>query len=713
MWASVRNLLGPDGIAARIVPGWEPRVAQLTMAEAILDRLVNGGSIVVEAPTGVGKTLAYLVPAVLSGRQVIVSTNTKNLQDQLIDKDLPLLGQLLAELDVALIRAESTLAPTSAAASGSSNGGIGARAIRYALMKGRSNYLCIERLARRTRQQAFAFDIDRVTDGGSGDHGPDVWAELQAWSRTTARGDRAELVHLPERSSAWDEVDARSETCLGTRCASYEPCFVVRMRREAESADLIVVNHHLLMADLALKAQAALSPDGRAFGSVIPEAAALIVDEAHGIEEVASIYFGGSVSNRKLERFAKDATQWIDDSGHDTSSVSLSRAVTASESLLASLPSEEGRARVPRVEGPASEARARARFGEPQRRLPEAITALESLADRLDSADAATAEALARRARDLAESFRFVLTAEDPDYVYWSERQGKTVTLGAAPVRVGHLLSRFLFGRFEAVALASATLSAGGDQGRYFMDAVGAPPETEALVLDSPFDFSRQAALFVPDTAVDPAHPRCTEVLVRIGEDLISLVEGGAMFLFTSHRQMRAVHERLKVRLPYPVFVQGDRPKRELLKLFIEQTPAVLLATMSFWEGVDIPGDPLRLVLIDKLPFDAPDDPLVVARGQQLAAEGKSPFAALQLPRAILRLKQGFGRLVRGRDDRGIVAILDPRIRTKAYGRQFLRALPDAPVVTHRDELEAWWRGAVAASACSAGPGTPRGEAAP
>ncbi len=669
MSATVGDLLGPDGVAARIVARWEPRDAQLQMAEAIHARLIDGGAVVVEAPTGVGKTLAYLVPAALSGRQVIISTHTKNLQDQIVDKDLPLLGRLLSEVGISLIRADADESPAPES---------GTPQVRYALMKGRNNYLCWERLAKKTTQQAFAFD-----DTG------DIWAELGDWSRRTLRGDRAELVGLPERSPEWDEVDARSEACQGSRCSSYERCFVVRMRREADHAQLIIVNHHLLMADLALKAQAALTADGRAFGSVIPDAPCLILDEAHGIEEIASTYFGGSVSNRKLERFARDVSQWSDDNG--VTELALTRAVTASEGLLASLPVGDGRVRIPAADGPANEAHARSRFGESLRRLPEAASALEGLAERLDARDAVASEALARRARDLAESFRFVLHAADPDYVFWSERQGKTVTLGAAPVRVGHLLARFLFARFEGMALTSATLSAGDDRCRYFMESVGAPAETEAIVLDSPFDFSAQAALFLPGDAPDPAHPHATEDLARQGRRLIDLVGGGAMFLFTSHRQMRAVHQRLKPILPYPVLVQGDRPKRELLKTFVEASPAVLFATMSFWEGVDVPGEPLRLVLIDKLPFDAPDDPLVVARGQSLVAAGKSAFSGFQLPRAILRLKQGFGRLVRGRSDRGIVAILDRRLQTKAYGRQFLRALPDATVLTGFDDVERWW----------------------
>lgn len=686
MRPSVRDLLGPGGVAARIVPGWEPRNAQSQMAEAMFERLTDGGALVVEAPTGVGKTLAYLVAAALSGRQVVISTNTKTLQDQIIDKDLPQLERLLAEVGLVLTRADAddiADAPISLGGTGVVEGErFSSTPIRYALMKGRSNYLCLERLRQRTGQQAFAF--------GTGADG-DIWTELDQWSKTTQRGDRAELVALAERSPEWDEVDARSERCSGTRCAQYERCFVVRMRREAEKARLIIVNHHLLMADLALRAQAALTADGRAFGTVIPDAACLILDEAHAIEEIASAYFGGSVSNRKLERFARDVGQWAADASSSATTVAMTRATAAAESLLSSLPAQDGRVRVPAADGPAAEARHRAQFGEAHRRLPEALSAMEALAERLDIADAVTADALARRARELAESFRFVLSADDPDYVYWSERQGGGVTLGAAPVRVAHLLARFLFGRFETVAMTSATLSAGDDRCRFFLESVGAPDDCEAMVLASPFDYGRQAALYLPPDAPDPTSPAATDQLVRQAYGLIEIVGGGALFLFTSHRQMKAVHARLRDRLPYRVLVQGEGPKRELLRTFVNEAPAVLFATMSFWEGVDVPGDPLRLVLIDKLPFDAPDDPLLMARGQRLAQAGKSAFSDLQLPRAILRLKQGFGRLVRGRADRGIVALLDRRVQTKGYGRRFLAALPDATVLRSPEAVERWW----------------------
>ena len=668
----VRDILGPGGLAARILPRWEPRESQLEMAEAVLERLLVGGTLAVEAPTGVGKTLAYLVPAALSGRRVIVSTHTKTLQDQIIDKDLPLLERILGAAGIGLVR-------SSAEAPGPAE----PHEVRYALMKGRANYLCLDRLDRKTQQRSFDFDHD-------------LFDELVAWAATTERGDRAELVGLPERSPLWDELDARSEICHGSRCPRYAECFVGRMRKEAQNASLIVVNHHLLLADLALKAEASLSGDGRSFGEVIPQADALILDEAHVLEETASDYFGGQISTRKVERYGRDLGTYLSESQARTDrtalSLELTTAMVNTEAVFVALPWLEGRARIAGSRDPGSEGQDT--FTAARRAAPASVAAWEGLAARLDLdvTEDAAAEGLARRARDIAESLRFVLAAEDPDFVYWAERQGKVASLGAAPINVAGLLGSYLFEAFGAVALTSATLSTGDAGLGYYRRAVGAPEDAGELVLTSPFDFRRQAALYLPEDAPEPNSPGAILDYVRIGKALIELMQGGALFLFTSYRVMRAVHAQLGPQLPYPVLLQGERPKRELLRSFVERAPAVLFATASFWEGVDIPGDPLRLVLIDRLPFDAPNDPLVQARSERLEAEGKSAFNSLHLPRAILRLKQGFGRLVRGREDRGVVAILDRRVQTKPYGKRFLRALPEARRIVRLEDLEAWLR---------------------
>ena len=660
---TVRDILGPDGIAERIVPGFSFRPAQLAMAEALAKCFSGGGVTVVEAPTGVGKTLAYLVPALLSGRRVVVSTHTKTLQDQIVDKDLPALAELLVHEGIELVRATPDVAPEHGA-------------LRYALMKGRTNYLCLERLARRTRQSSFDFDHDLL-------------GEISVWSRSSPRGDRAELGHLSEREPLWAELDARSETCLGIKCPHYDACFVMRMRQEAEAAQLVVVNHHLLLADIALQAQSSLTANGRAFGRVIPAADVLVLDEAHTLEETASEFFGGRVSTRQLDRLARDITTRVTErtGGLATNApFEVTRAIVAAEAVFAALPRTEGRIRILGAES-------RGRFASARAKAAEARDALDGLAMMLEASapDDGAVEALARRARDLAEAMRFVLDAADPDFVYWAERRGHQVSLGASPVRVAQLLAEYLYPRFEAVALTSATLCAGRDDLRYFCEAVGVPEDAPALVLGSPFDFAKQAALYVPSDAARPDDPQAIESLAAHGARLIELVGGGAFFLFTSYRVMHAVHEQLHAKLEHRVLLQGDAPKRELIARFIEEAPAVLFATASFWEGVDVPGDPLRLVLIDKLPFDAPSDPIVAARSELLKAEGRSAFAHYQLPRAILRLKQGFGRLVRTSTDRGIVAVLDRRVQTRSYGPRFVASLPPARRFTEFDDLHRWW----------------------
>lgn len=661
---TVEALLGEGGVADRVLPGWEARPEQIRMAEAVEAKLAEGGVAIVEAPTGVGKTLAYLVPAALSGRRVIISTNTKTLQDQIADKDLVRLGAILGAAGYTLARASADdLAPHDP------------QRVRYALMKGRSNYLCIDRLHAKTRQATFDFD----------DY--DLMREIREWAATTERGDRSELVGLPERAPVWDGIDARSETCKGKRCEHYDACWVVRMRREAEHAELIIVNHHLLLADLSLQAAQMLSNDGRTFGEIIPPADALIVDEAHALEEIATDYFGGSISTKKVDRLVADLTGFASsrDARLATRLVAATARVGASTSrVFSALPRSDGRVRAKNGDAP---------FAPALRVLPEAERDLDEVVQLVDDAAAydAGAEALSRRTREVADALGFVLRAEDDDYVYWSERKNKAVTLGASPIDVASLLSRFLFERFGAVALTSATLSTGGGDTRFFSRAVGAPEDADNLVLGSPFDFRRQSLLYLPHDAPEGNARDATESGARIAKRVIDAVGGGALYLFTSYRAMHAAHRFLDGQLGYPVLMQGEKPKRELIAHFVEQAPAVLFATATFWEGVDVPGAALQLVIVDRLPFDPPNDPLAVARGERLEALGKSAFNAYFVPRAILRLKQGFGRLVRTKADRGVVAILDRRVSTRGYGRRFLSALPDVRRVSHLEDLEQWW----------------------
>ncbi len=666
MSRSPGQLLGEGGPFARLVPGWAARPSQQEMADAVLDALARGRHLVVEAPTGVGKTLGYLVPAVLCGKRVLVSTHTKNLQDQLLDKDLPRLGAALAEVGFQLSQALPLAGP---ATSGS---------VRFAVMKGRSNYLCLDRLHRKARQRALPI----------GDDPQARWLDaISAWAETTERGDRAELPFLPERSPLWDGLDARSEACHGTRCPRHAECFVTRMRQEGEDAELVVVNHHLLFSDLALRARGEIARGHAAFGQVLPTADLLIVDEAHTLEAIAAEHFGGTIGGAQIERLAADIEALCVEQGtlRDTAGL-LTAAVRAREAGAAcflALPAGEGRVALDRGN------QQLARLREAGTKAREALSQLrERLLAEVPLEPAA--EGLHRRAAEAEAALGFVLGAEDPDFVYWAEPSGRG-KLGASPVDVARLLRRHLFSRFESVVLTSATLSA-GDGGRYFRRAVGVPPDSTSLCLPPVFDYARQAALLVPDDAPEPSSRFSEDKVAEIAEAAILALGGGALFLTTSVRSMQAMHRRLSPRLPFPCLLQGDKPKRALIAEMIERAPAVLFATSSFWEGVDIPGDPLRLVLVDRLPFDVPSDPLVRARGERLEREGKSAFAHEQLPRAILRLEQGFGRLIRSQHDRGAVVLLDGRIRTRAYGRRFLDALPPARRLSTVDALERWWK---------------------
>jgi len=653
---SVADVLGPKGWLARIDPAWEARRGQLEMAERVAARLKSGGVSAIEAPTGIGKTLAYLVPSLLSGKRVVVSTHTKTLQDQIVAKDLPRLALAFAAGGLELARADL-------------EGRV--RGLRYAPMKGRSNYLCLERLEKRNRQGRLGFVREDP-----------LWGRIERWAQRTQRGDRAELVDVPEESGAFGEVDGRAETCLGSRCPAYEKCFVVRMRREAAESDLVIVNHHLLLADLAMRAEAALAGEGRSFGAVIPTSDALIVDEAHALEEIASDHFGGDVSSHKLARLSRDALQWISEREiAPLLAEQVIEAVARTEAVFDTIPASAGRIRLPSPE---------------LDRLPEraakAEIALEALTMSLEGhIKDPTAEGLARRAKQLSDSLRFVVSAQGDEYVYWAERRDKTARLGAAPIEVSSLLAEALYPIFPAVVMTSATLAVEGPRPfAYFLERVGAPEATHTLRLDTPFSYAEQAAIYTASDLPPPDGSGHIGAVIDRGRQLIERVGGGAFFLFTSHRAMSEAASVLRKQLRFPVLVQGEAPKMRLIEEFVARAPAVLLATASFWEGVDVPGDPLRLVMIDRLPFASPGDPVVAARIARLESRGEGAFEAYQIPQAVLRLRQGFGRLVRRKTDRGVVAILDSRVTSKAYGRRFLDALPPATRLHDLDALGRW-----------------------
>ncbi|MHA7634266.1 ATP-dependent DNA helicase [Corallococcus sp. M7] len=646
---SVDSLLGPGGALEEALPAYEHRPEQLQMARAVERAFSEGSYLLAEAGTGTGKTLAYLVPALLSGRKVVVSTATKTLQDQVFFKDLPLLSEKLG------LRFEA------------------------AYLKGRGNYLCLH------RYDSFEKDPQFVSKEEA-----KQWPLLKKWVTQTETGDRAEL-DLPESFAAWSRLSTTSETCLGSRCSQYETCFVTRMRKRAEAADLLVVNHHLFFADLALRSS------GKRTEGVLPFYDAVIFDEAHALEDAASSHFGCSVSNYRLEELSRDAVAALPakDERHATLSALAQRVRSHADALFL---------QAPRALGLSSQESTVALRPETMGKLSGALEqvreGLAALASFAGSEREPELAAIHRRAEEMAEQLTFLEKSESADHVYWAEARGKGLFLRANPIDVAKELRDRLYGALDTVVFTSATLAADSRfdffakrMGMY--DDEGQPvTRVRTLAVPSPFDFPRQSALYLPTHLPDPSAPGFIEAAA---EEIIQLCEvtgGRAFVLFTSLRNMVRAYELTATRLPYQALLQGERPKQQLLDAF-RQTPSVLFAAHSFWEGVDVPGDALSLVIIDRLPFASPGDPLVAARIRQIQARGEEPFDQYQLPQAALALRQGFGRLIRTQADRGIVAMLDRRIVTKGYGRVFLSSLPPAKRMEDTTELSRWFNGPV------------------
>jgi ATP-dependent DNA helicase DinG len=644
---NVDTLLGPGGALQAALPAYEHRPEQLQMARAVERAFSERSYLLAEAGTGTGKTLAYLVPALLSGRRVVVSTATKTLQDQIFFKDLPVLRDRMG------LKFEA------------------------AYLKGRGNYLCLQRF------NAFLKD---PTFGSREEVG--YWPMIQSWAERTETGDRSEL-ELPENFSAWSRLSATADTCVGTKCPLYEQCFVTRMRREAESADLLVVNHHLFFADLSLR-----GAGGRRNEGVLPLYESVIFDEAHALEDAASGYFGCSVSNHRLEELSRDAVASLPETdGRFTTIRALAARVrNHAEVFFTQAPRVLGLAGA--EGGVALKPDRMAQLANPMEQLRQGLLALGSF-----TASEREPEllALARRSGEMAEELTFLEKADSTDHVYWAEQRGRGVFLRASPIDVAKELRGRLYGAVDTVVFTSATMAADGRfdyfakrMGLYDDDGVPVA-EVRTLAVPSPFDFEQQAALYLPTHLPDPAVPGFIEAAA---EEILRLCEvsgGRAFVLFTSLRNMERAHELTKNRLPYQVLKQGERPKQQLLEAFREM-PSVLFAAHSFWEGVDVPGDALSLLIIDRLPFASPGDPLVGARIRQIEARGEEAFEQYQLPQATLALRQGFGRLIRTQQDRGAVALLDRRIVTKPYGRAFLENLPRARRVESLEALQRWFK---------------------
>jgi ATP-dependent DNA helicase DinG len=648
---SVEALLGPRGRLSQVLPGWEHRPEQLAMAREVERAFEERRVLVAEAGTGTGKTLAYLVPAALSGRKVVISTATKTLQDQLFHKDLPLVQKGLG-LD-----------------------------IRATLVKGRANYLCLHRLERAEREPSLL-----------GPGADEAFAQVHAWAARTETGDSAEL-ELPDDFAGWPRLSTTRETCLGARCPLHEACFVTRLRARAEASEIVVVNHALFFADLALR-----TSRGNGEG-VLPRYDAVVFDEAHALEDAATEYFGVGVSSFRFEDLARDAQVALEP-GDDRSGMlaALALKVRAQAESLFTI--------APRALGLLTESAIRLTpellrpLGRQVEGVLEGLGALGAFAA---GAEEPELQSLARRSGELFSELDFVRRAESTDHVYWAEGRGRGVALRAAPISVAEALREKLYGAVDTLVFTSATLRA-GNSFAYFcrrlglLDEEGEPVHAlTQLAVPSSFDYREQAALYLPTHLPEPNEPGFVQSVAAEVLALTELSGGRAFVLFTSLRNMDAVHGLLANRLSWPVLKQGDAPKHVLLEAFRAE-PSVLFASHSFWEGVDVPGEALSLVVMDKLPFASPGHPLTAARIEKLQTQGEEPFSAYQLPEAALALRQGFGRLIRTRADRGIVALLDVRVSRRAYGRLLVQSLPPARRFRTLEPLTAWFSGAAVAA---------------
>jgi ATP-dependent DNA helicase DinG len=646
---SLYQFFAPGGVLSKTHPAYEFRRGQLQMAQAVEEALEEKRHLIVEAGTGTGKTLAYLLPVIRSGKRVIISTGTKNLQEQLFHKDIPFL--------------EQALFPD------------GKSKLNVCYMKGRGNYLCRKKLYDLTANPVLS-GLEEI----------DHFSEISRWEKLTPTGDRAELVAVPESSALWHKLDARSDGCTGQKCSEFDRCFITVMRRQAAESDIVIVNHHLFFADLTIKQQSDYAPDA----GILPEAGLVIFDEAHELEDVASSYFGVSLSNARCDELARDVEHAL--SRHRMYSAAISGAIGSLRDhaalFFSLLPTGKGR------------------FAFENRRdfleeNGEEYIGFRSSLQRLDSELQQMPEkpeevfAFSRRAGEMNFQLHFLMEEENPNTVFWIERRGTrgaggrdrhTVFLQATPIDVAPILKMSLFDKLDCAVLTSATLAVAGGFD-YIRQRLGLE-HTRELLLPSHFDYESQALLYVPPDLPDPRTPEFAESAAERIRQLLEITRGRAFVLFTSYAQMKDVYERLCSQLPFRLFLQGEAPKSALLEEFRVTPHAVLFATSSFWQGVDVQGEQLSCVIIDRLPFAVPSDPVVAARVKAIDAGGGNAFFEYQVPSAVITLKQGFGRLIRSLHDRGLLALLDNRILKKQYGRVFVESLPPYSRTTDLKKVE-------------------------
>jgi ATP-dependent DNA helicase DinG len=629
------KVFAPGGWLAHHHPKYEFRVGQLEMAESVETALENRQHLIVEAGTGTGKTLAYLVPLLRSGLRTVISTGTKNLQEQLFYKDVPFLKKLFPQM-------------------------------RVTLMKGRQNYLC--------RQKLHDMEKQPVLDGMDE---VEQYPKLRKWEESTETGDRAELRWLPDASELWKKVDARREACTGQKCPLFENCFITQMHQRAAESDLLIVNHHLFFADLALRQMD--------YAALLPDYAALVFDEAHEMEDVATQYFGVEVSSYRVEELARDteATLRLKSIRNNEVLSAVGELRRRADLFFELFPRTEGRSNFDNRDS----------FLEVNRgsysALSNALMLLQTELSRVPERPEEINNVMLRT-QELRATFEIVMESHERNMVYWWERRGRGVFMQATPIDVSTLLRERLFDQVETVILTSATLAVGGTFD--FLKRRLGVKNAKERIFDSHFDYAHQSLLYTPMHLPDPRQPDFSRMASEEIVQLLKTTHGRAFVLFTSYVQMRDVYERIRPRLRYPMMMQGSMPRTELLDRFRATPHAVLFGTSSFWQGVDVQGEQLSAVLIDRLPFAVPSDPVTAARIRQINDEGGNAFTDYQVPQAVITLKQGFGRLIRSETDRGILVMLDQRLMRMPYGRVFLESLPPYQKTNRLEDVKAFMR---------------------